>query len=146
MLNELPAFQLVVTPDTQGAYARVRGRLVLGAGTEARAWRRAVARATGRILTLDLCGVNQIDAAGVGTLVDLQQRVRQHGGRVQLASASARVRRVLALTGVDRLLMTDVVDADGTLPCDTPPASYYRRRLSSAYGASAKALMAPMLA
>jgi anti-anti-sigma factor len=55
-------------------------------------------------LLLDLAAVAQIDAAGVGVIVDLCRSMHRRGGKVRMVAASARVRRMLRLTGVEALL------------------------------------------
>jgi anti-sigma B factor antagonist len=55
-------------------------------------------------VTLDLGAVEFMDSTGVRVLVDLFEALREAGGELLLQAASAPVRRVLALTGLDRLL------------------------------------------
>ena len=131
MHTEPLSFQVIVTRDAEGAFARASGRLVLGHATKAGTWRRAMALANRRVLTLDLCAVTQIDAAGLGALVRLHRRLRADGGFVRLIAANHRVRRVLALTRVDTLLgAADLWPGGIALPCEMPP-SYFRRRLAT---------------
>lgn len=55
-------------------------------------------------LTLDFAEVRLIDSAGIGVLLSAQRRVRAVGGELVVANVSDHVRRVFALTGVDRSL------------------------------------------
>ena len=49
----------------------VTGRLILDPCISSRHWRRIVDAAAGRVLALDMSGVTQVDAAGLGLLVTL---------------------------------------------------------------------------
>lgn len=58
--------------------------------------------ATGRReVIVNLCGLTQIDARGLGALATMMDAVRTAGGRVTLVAAQARVARLLALTRLD---------------------------------------------
>jgi anti-sigma B factor antagonist len=60
-------------------------------------------------IQLDLRGVTFIDASGLGALITLNNRVTAAGGAVVVRSASAQVRRLLAITKLD-----EVFGLDGT--------------------------------
>lgn len=51
-----------------------------------------------RILVLDLCEVDQLDARGIGVLLELRRWARQHSAQVKVVNPSAFVRRVLEAT------------------------------------------------
>jgi len=55
-------------------------------------------------LVVDLEQVSFLDSSGIGVLMGVQRRLREHGGSLRLAAPSARVRRVLELTGVTTVL------------------------------------------
>jgi anti-sigma B factor antagonist len=55
-------------------------------------------------LILDFSDVRMIDSAGIGVLLSSQRRVHAAGGELVVANASAHVRKVFALTGVERAL------------------------------------------
>jgi anti-anti-sigma factor len=60
--------------------------------------------AEGRLLVgLNLAGVASIDARGLGELVLALTTIRQHGGDLVLVSPSAKVRKLLAVTRLDRV-------------------------------------------
>ena len=125
--------QVVVTPDALGAYVKASGALLLGSSSHPRLWAPAVAMAAGRVLTLDLCDVARIDAAGIGALVSLKRQLAKEKGELRLASASSRVRRALELTGLDRVLAGESRgERTPRIPCEPLPARYYQRRLSLA--------------
>lgn len=94
---------------------RCDGRLVLGraATTFLRAATRALAEA--EVVALDLSGVREMDAHGIGMLAHLYASSHDTGGALLLAGVSNRVQRLLHLTGLDTVIptVTAVLDADG---------------------------------
>jgi anti-anti-sigma factor len=80
------------------------GRLVLGDGADWRTWWPLVASARGRRVGLDLSGVTAIDAAGLGLLARLAVQAWCHGRELTIVAASARVRRMLQLVGLEAVL------------------------------------------
>ena len=67
--------------------------------------RASLAKAIGAWCTvIDLNSVHFIDSAGVGCLIGAIRRARELGGRIVLRGARNGVARVLATTGVDRLV------------------------------------------
>ena len=59
-----------------------------------------------RNVTLDLAGVERIDAAGITALVRLYQMARECGHRFSVTNVSARVGQILAVVGLDRFLLS----------------------------------------
>ena len=55
-------------------------------------------------VTLDLAGVEKIDAAGITALIELYQMARKCGHRFCVKNVSARVGQILAVVGLDRFL------------------------------------------
>ena len=53
---------------------------------------------------LDLSGVSFMDCAGLRTLLATRRRAELRGGRMRLIAASAAVRRIIELTGVQEAL------------------------------------------
>jgi anti-sigma B factor antagonist len=71
------------------------------------AMRQALAQATGdgpADVVVDLARVTFVDAAGLAPMVDAADAVRAAGGRLQLASPSRMLRRVLALLDLEERL------------------------------------------
>jgi anti-sigma B factor antagonist len=69
------------------------------------------AEADGRAIILDLSGLDFIDSRGLGTILALDRRVRESGGRLTIVRGPAAVDRVFEITGLlDRL---DFVDNPG---------------------------------
>jgi anti-anti-sigma factor len=74
-------------------------------------------------VALDLGAVEFMDSTGIRVLVDMHGRLRDADGELVLQAASAPVRRVLALTGIDRLLPL-VDEADSPPTASGPPGSH----------------------
>ncbi len=55
---------------------------------------------------LDLAGVERIDAGGIAALVGLYRSARSAGHRFQVTNASARVAGILAVVGLDGVLLS----------------------------------------
>lgn len=86
---------------TYQALLRVTGRLVLGIGAERKVWAPFLDGTERVDILLDLAGVTQMDAAGVGIIAALCLSMRRRGGTVRLLAASPRVRTLLRVTGVE---------------------------------------------
>jgi anti-anti-sigma factor len=118
-----PEFRLSLTQPcyTYQAVVQLSGRLVLGHGANRDAWA-PLLEGAGRIdVLLDLNGVTQLDAAGIGVLVDVCRAVHLRGGTVGVFSASARIRHLLHLTRVCLLF-------DRPTPCAEVNATRPARR------------------
>lgn len=55
-------------------------------------------------LIVDLEQVSFLDSSGIGVLIGVLRRVREHDGSLRLTAPSLHVRRVLELTGMTTLL------------------------------------------
>jgi anti-anti-sigma factor len=55
-------------------------------------------------LVVDLSGCRHIDAAGIGLLLDAHRRLARRHAVLSLREPDPRIRRILQITGVDRLL------------------------------------------
>jgi len=56
-------------------------------------------------LNLDLASVERIDAAGISALIALYTASRDAGHRFTVSNATARVAAILALVGLDKILL-----------------------------------------
>jgi anti-sigma B factor antagonist len=63
-----------------------------------------VIRGCGARLTLDVSGVSFMDCAGLRALLVTRRRAEMRGGFLRLTAASAAVRRIIELTGVQEAL------------------------------------------
>jgi anti-sigma B factor antagonist len=70
--------------------------------------------ADGGTLIVDLNRVTFIDSSGLGALVGAARRAAAHGGSLHAVSARPPTRRLLWLTGVDRLI-PQAATVDGAL-------------------------------
>lgn len=82
----------------------LKGQLVRG--QEARLLEGISALVLKHNVTLDLASVERIDAAGIAALVGLYQSARGAGHRFQVTNVSDRVARILAVVGLDGLLLS----------------------------------------
>jgi anti-anti-sigma factor len=57
-------------------------------------------------VSLDLAGVERIDAAGIAALISLYRMARESGHGFSISKVSARVAEMLALVGLDRILLS----------------------------------------
>lgn len=55
-------------------------------------------------LVVDLSSLEYIDSSGLGVLIGLHKRQKESGGTLAIAGARPRVRRVLEITGLERIL------------------------------------------
>lgn len=56
-----------------------------------------------RAIDLDMAELSLIDSTGLGVLVGILKRTLQHGGSLRLLSPRRGARRVLDITGLDRV-------------------------------------------
>jgi anti-anti-sigma regulatory factor len=69
-------------------------------------------------VSLDMGRVNRIDAAGIAALILLYGSARDAGHGFTVSNASARVREMLALVGLDRILLSqNAVQHSPAEPC-----------------------------
>jgi anti-anti-sigma factor len=59
-----------------------------------------------RNITLDMAGVERIDAAGITALVALYRSAWETGHRFSVTNVSARVAQILSVVGLDRFLVS----------------------------------------
>jgi len=57
-------------------------------------------------VSLDLSSVERIDAAGIAALISLYRAAREAGHRFTVSCATPRVVEILALVGLDRILLS----------------------------------------
>jgi len=86
----------------------VKGQLVRG--EDARLLEQVEPLVRERNVTLDLAGVERIDAAGITALVALYRIARESGHRFSVTNVSARVGQILAVVGLDRFLYSHNAD------------------------------------
>jgi anti-sigma B factor antagonist len=85
----------------------VSGELDMCTAAELRECLLRVIHRHGPRLTLDLGCVTFMDCAGINVLLAARRRARLEGGWVHVIRASARVRRLLALLGMERLFAAE---------------------------------------
>lgn len=75
-------------------------------GTSAGLLERLMPLVLERNVTLDLTGVERMDAAGISALLTLYCRACEAGNRFSLINVPMRVSQILAVVGLDRLLLS----------------------------------------
>jgi anti-anti-sigma factor len=90
--------------DSRSAMLRVDGTLQMPVDGVLRSRVESLLRSGVRRVLLDLSGVSNIDAAGVGELIHIFNAAVAAGGVLEIADMSPRVRRVLDVAGVLGLL------------------------------------------
>jgi len=100
------------------------GRLVRGAALEE--FRRQLEQLERmRILVLDLSAVEQLDAGGLGMLLELRRWARQHSVQIKLVNPSPFVYRVLAATRLTSVFeISSLEEALGILQAPDDPPRY----------------------
>jgi anti-anti-sigma factor len=104
MTNSIPQFLLITRRGERGTVIVAFGRLVLQHGARWSAWAPFIDQATRGPVYVDLGGVTQLDAAGIGLLVRVARHLRRQGRDYCIGAAPPRVRRMLALTRVEKPL------------------------------------------
>jgi|SRR5580692_5942668 anti-anti-sigma factor len=75
-------------------------------------------------VTLDLMHVERIDAAGIAALISLYGCACAAGNNFSVVNASTRVAEILALVGLDRILISrNAVPCPQPEPCFAQPAA-----------------------
>lgn len=90
-------------PDKQENCQTVRGQLVRG--QDECLVERVSPLVHEHDVTLDLSGVERIDAAGIAALVTLYCSACESGHQFSVANVSARLTQILAVVGLDRILL-----------------------------------------
>ena len=80
------------------------------------------------VVLLDMTGVTDIDAHGLGALVSSLTTLERHGGRMALVAPSDRIRRLLAITKLDTVFAiydSEAEAVDRCQPITVPTAPCY---------------------
>jgi anti-anti-sigma factor len=97
-------FSLTSFREAQRVVVRACGRLILGQGADQDLWAAHVDGTGAANVALDLSCVNDVDARGLGVLASVVRQARARGTSVSVAAASRVVRRLGAMTRLDRVL------------------------------------------
>jgi anti-sigma B factor antagonist len=88
-----------------GPVVTISGEIDIQSGPQLRDQLLGIMRRHGARLALDLTGVTFIDCAGISVLLAARRRAQLEGGSLRVLRASPRIRRVIALTRLDLVLM-----------------------------------------
>jgi len=93
-----------VQPDI--VVLEIKGRITLGGDSKQLEWTvdKLVNEGQKKVI-LDLAGVTNIDSTGIGIIVMSAGKVKNAGGELRVAGASAHVEEVLRMTNIDQLVM-----------------------------------------
>ena len=106
MTHNSPQVLLITRRGERGTIIVAFGRLVLEHGARWEAWTPFIEWSWGAF-HLDLSGITQLDAAGIGLLVRVARRIRRQGRDFCIVAAPPRVRRMLAVTRLEQQLASD---------------------------------------
>ncbi|MDP9408497.1 MAG: STAS domain-containing protein [Actinomycetota bacterium] len=95
-----------------GAEVRLAGRLDVTGASDARVALHAAVESGSGDLVVDVAGVELVDATGLGVLVGAHRRAQRAGRVLVLRDPGERLRRVLAVTRLDRALRVERATAD----------------------------------
>jgi anti-anti-sigma factor len=88
-----------------GPVVTINGEIDMQSGPHLRDQLLGIIRRHGARLALDLTGVTFIDCAGINVLLAVRRRAQLEGGSLRVLRASPHVRRIIALTRLDHVLM-----------------------------------------
>jgi anti-sigma B factor antagonist len=81
----------------------VQGQLIVGNRQELKQKVLEELEAGARRFLLDFSGTGYIDSSGLGVLVSLSKKIREHGGELRLANLNEDLRTLFELTKLDTL-------------------------------------------
>ena len=93
------------------------GMTELVRGTEARLVERLAPVVRRRSVALDLGRVERIDAAGIAALITLYSDACKAGHRFSVKNLTPRVQQILALVGLDRILLEQDAETPAPARC-----------------------------
>jgi anti-sigma B factor antagonist len=102
-----PRFNVTAGHDEHGQVVQLVGDLDVDAAPLLRRWLDAF-EATGRVVELDMSGLTFLDSTGLGCLYKLHHKVTDAGGIVVAPRPPAPIRRILEISGLNRVIaLTD---------------------------------------
>ncbi|MEO8594162.1 MAG: STAS domain-containing protein [Candidatus Solibacter sp.] len=83
----------------------ISGRLAMGGDTERLdAAVKGLLQRDKKKFVLDITTLDYVDSSGIGMLVSCLTNVKKAGGDLKLVGANPRIRRILAMTGVESMM------------------------------------------
>jgi anti-sigma B factor antagonist len=84
----------------------IKGRITLGRESKQLEWAVETLVGEGRKkVILDLSGVTNVDSTGIGIIVMSAGKLKQAGGELRVAGATAHVEDVLKMTNIDQIVV-----------------------------------------
>jgi len=103
-LADVPgSLDIDVTGQGERRTVIIRGELDVNTSPRLRETMLALVEDGARRIDVDMAGLELIDSTGLGVLVGVLKRVLQHGGELTLRSPRRAARKVLDITGLDRV-------------------------------------------
>jgi len=97
------------------AVVTLSGRLVFGKEVERlESLVKELIQGGSKKVIFDATGLEYADSSGIGTLVACLTHIKNAGGDLRLAGANPRIRRLLNMTGVDKLMSLYPTVAEAT--------------------------------
>ncbi len=93
----------VATSGSGITIVRVEGQLIVGNRQELKALVTESLDRGGRKFLIDCTDTGYIDSSGLGALVTIAKKVREHGGEIRLAGLNEDLRSLFTLTKLDSL-------------------------------------------
>ena len=91
--------------DSGIALVTISGRMAMGGETERLdAAIKSLLRKDQKNFVLDITALDYVDSSGIGMLVSCLTNVKKAGGELALAGANPRIKRILAMTGVNTMM------------------------------------------
>jgi anti-sigma B factor antagonist len=101
MTMATPTFRIVIEQAPGRHLVHLIGELDVASAERTR---HTLVAVTGSEVVIDLAGLDFVDAAGLGALVDARASILAAGDECTLSGATGLVRRVFELCGLDQLL------------------------------------------
>jgi len=115
--------QIDVEPDLEGRIVvRVHGPLDLPEVGDLRAVFANLTTIEGPDVVLDLTAVSFLGSSGMGTIAGLHQELADRGRHLLLRGTSPMIRKALSITGLDRMLDLEPVEASSAPSGEAPAA------------------------
>ena len=97
-------FSVTIENDSRGAVVRAAGKLDFDAIPRFEQTSAQLASAGAKRVVLDASQLKYLNSAGIGVLIKLHRQLRERGGDLRLATASADVQRTLKVCFLDQVL------------------------------------------
>ena len=102
--DQVTFFEVILSTDTYRSRAQLRGELDLTSAPRLERLLNKLHRDGYQQLTLDMSGLDFLDASALSVFVRVDQALRAAGGELVLTRPSRMASRILSITGLDATL------------------------------------------